>query len=434
MTVARLVAPLLLILAAASAAAQQPPASGPPQVVVAPATERAVHESVDFVGRVQAVNTVELRARIEGFLTERNFTEGDFVDKDELLFLIQPEQYKAAVEMAEAQLSSAQARKRRTELEVERQQTLRQKGAASQAALDDATTNDLEAKAQVQEAEANLTQAKLNLSYTKISAPFDGRIGMATYSVGNLVSPSSQPLATVVQLDPIYAEFGVSETDIVSVMQEHRIDPTNPADGVLEVSLILPNGKPYRQTGKITFINNEVDPRTGTVTLRATFPNPNRVLLPGQYVSVTLSQTQAEQRLTIPQAAVQLDQAGHFVLTLDDQNKVQRTPITVGKRQGAYWVVDSGLKEGQMVIVQGQQKVTAGAEVNPVPASADDLKTEDSGTTDQSADATKPDDPAGDLLPDEQPAQDAGADGDKAGGSGADTGSSQPTPAQGDAK
>ncbi len=367
----------LLLLAAAlagceegadqAAAQAQPEVS--PTVTVAPVVRREVEESLSFVGRVEAVDEVELRARIPGFLRERAFVEGQDVEVGDLLFRIEPEPYEAAVALAEANLESARARIPETARALERAEQLLSRGNISEASVDEARAAALQAEAAVRAREAELQQARINLSYTEIAAPIDGRMGRSAFTVGNLIGPDSGVLAELIALDPIYVTFAVSEGDVIEFRRQ-RLAGTSPAVADVVLELSLPDGSSYEETGGIDFIDSRVDPATGTVPVRGVFPNNDRLLQPGAFVTVGVGTTTPTIAMTVPQAAVQQDQGGRFVLVVGEDNQVETRRIETGSKQGTDWVVQSGLDEGDMVIVEGLQRIRPGVAVNPVPTAA----------------------------------------------------------------
>lgn len=355
-------------------AATAPP---PPSVIVAPIVEREIKNTTSFVGRSVAVDYVELMPQVEGYLQERLFREGQLVQTGDLLFTIDPAIYQAQVESARADVANAQASVTQYTSQLERTKELYQTQDVSKARLDQDTASFLQAQADLQVAQAELQQAQVELGFTKIVAPIAGQIGEATYSIGNLVSSSSDPLATITSLDPIYVTFSVDERNIVQYKRERLAAGNDPrmvtTDG-LETAFVpqvqLPDGTMYDTPGQIDFVNNTVDPYTGTVLVRAVFSNPHALLMPGQFVNVVVASREATKRIVVPQAAVQEDQEGPFVLVVNADNKVETRQITVGATEGTDWVVESGLTVGETVIVEGLQKVRAGVAVNPVQQSS----------------------------------------------------------------
>ena len=347
-------------------------------VIVAPAKKQLVKQGATVVGQIAAKKKVFLRARVEGFLQKRNFNEGTFVKKGELLYTIEPTLYKAQVAAAEAKLANNEANLKNDLINYNRQKFLAKNKAVSTREFDIATADKAMAEAQVELAKANLAEEKLDLSYTKIFSPFDGRIGTSEYSVGNLVGPTSEPLAVVVMTDPIRVAFNITESSIVTTLQKKYSGDKTPdkagekasLDDIV-IKLILSNGTEYPETGKINFIDNMVNSMTGTILLRAIFPNPKAILIPGAYVNVHIESKNKVEKLLIPQAAIQEDQTGKFVMVVDKENKVKMRNITAGAIYGIYIVVNTGLKQGERVITEGLQKVREGMTVNPILAKQD---------------------------------------------------------------
>lgn len=337
----------------------------PPAVLVAAVGSQEVTPSDSFTGRVVAVDKVDLRARVEGFLEARHFTEGQDVKAGDLLFSIEKGQYEAAVAQAQGNVARAQAALKNAELQLARANELVKNKNIPQATRDDRQAERDSAAAELAAQQAALATAQLNLSYTEISSPISGRIGVSAYSQGNLVGPSSGTLATVVSQDPIYVTFPVSSRQLLQVRERARAqgDPTR-----FNVKLRLPNGQIYDQTGTLNFVDVAVDQSTDTVTVRATFPNPERLLVDGALVGVIVEEAQPEQALVVPQEAILVDQAGPYVLLVDGQSKVEQRRIKTGQAQGARMTVTEGLKAGEKVIVEGLQKVRPGQAVQAADA------------------------------------------------------------------
>ncbi len=340
-----------------------PPPAPPPAVTVTPVGEVAVAESSKYIGRTEAVSVVDLRARVTGFLMQRSFVEGRDVREGDLLYVIEQEPYQAALAVAEAAVAQTEATLANAEKYLARVNRVAGSGGASEAALDTAERTVLETRALLKERRAQLTQSRLNLGYTEIRAPISGRIGRTSVHVGNLVGPDSGVLATIVQLNPIWVSFPVSDRDYLELQRKSGGNPTLSA---LVPTIRLVDDSVYPHPGKIDFQDNRVDKATGTIMLRATFPNPRLLLRPGQFVTVIQSERATVERLVVPQSSVQRDQVGPYVFTVDPNKKVAEIRrISLGNEFGTGWIVTDGLSSGEWVISEGIQKVTAGAEVVP---------------------------------------------------------------------
>lgn len=346
----------VLIIGSGSAVAQG--ASPPPAVSVVAAASRQVTETASFVGRVVAIDKVDVVARASGFINERNFTEGQQVKTGDLLFRIEPDTYKAAVDQQTANLARAKATEVNANLQLQRGQDLVRNQNIPQSEVDQRAANAQAAHADVLQAQALLEQAKINLGYTEIRSPIDGRIGPANFTMGNLVSPSSGTLATIVSQDPIYVTFQASEADVIEY--KHRIAASADKSPHVTIHIKLPDGSMYPHPGRTNLLDVQVQADTDTVLVRAQLPNPDGMLIPGGIVDVIVDRGAPQASLLIPQSAVQLDQAGRYVLVVGDNKKVEQRRIVAGVEQGRDLIVKEGLKEGELVIVEGIQKVHPG--------------------------------------------------------------------------
>lgn len=342
----------------------------PPSVMVSAARTEEIRRSADFVGQVQAVDDIQLVARVSGFLESKNVEDGAKVDKGALLFTIEKAPYEAALLSAKADQAKAEADDALKLADLERDRDLYEKGHVSKAKYEATLASREQAAAAVEASKAAVTQAELNLSYTDIKAPFAGQIGKTNYSVGDVVGPSSNPLTRLVRLSPIYVSFSLSEQDFLTAVKGGALSPEEirASEQRPNVGLILPNGVKFDEVGEIVFIDNVVDPKTGTIAMRAQFKNDKNVLVPGTFVTVILEASQAQQELVIPQAAVQRDQRGAFVLAVNDQEMVEQRYVDLGDQYETDYVVEQGLQPGERVIVQGLQKVRPGVPVNAVIA------------------------------------------------------------------
>lgn len=364
-----------LILTGCSEEKSQHRQMPPPAVSVFSVTDQKVGDYYEYVGRSEAINSVDIRARVEGFLVKRNFTEGGTVDKGQLLYEIDRAPFEASLKGAKAQLTSSQASLVNARKNLSRTQDLIKRGAISQSDYDNQVSAEAQAAAAVQLAQANLETAQLNLGYTRIYAPFRGEIGKSNFSVGNLINPTSGTLATLTSMDPIYVTFQVDERQLISHLiknpdaragaSQAPVESALEEKGAFTLSLKLPNGQEYNQPGTFSFADTQVNETMGTLTLRATFPNPEGIILPGLYVTVQAESTAKTPLPLIPQSSVQQDQGGHFVLVIKPDNTVESRHVELGRRINAMWAVKSGLKPGEQIIVQGLQKVRVGGKVNP---------------------------------------------------------------------
>jgi membrane fusion protein (multidrug efflux system) len=352
------------------AALAQAPASPPPAVSVVTVALEDVAQNVEFIGRIEPIQQVDVRARVLGFLEKVAFMEGQDVGADALLFAIERDQYEATLLQAKSQESSAAASLRNAQLTLDRRQELYERQAGTRADLDQAIANRDSAAAAVESARAAVRTAELNLSYTRIASPIAGRIGKTNFTVGNVVGPDSGPLVRVVQLDPIRVVFSVSERDFISVVQQGRGTALEQINASFIPTLRLPNGTMYPDQGKISFVSNEIDPATGTVPVRANFPNAAGVLLPGGTVSVRVRPAESRRMPLVPVQAVQENRQGKFVLVVGTDNRVEQRSIKATAQVGQSWAVEEGLRAGETVIVEGLQKVRPGAAVQAVPAAA----------------------------------------------------------------
>src|SRR5262249_32765533 len=286
----------------------------------------------DYIGRLTAVDKVDIVARVPGFLEERKFKEGQYVKKGDLLFRIEQATYKAAVEQARATLAKAKATEVTAKLQLDRGKELVRNQNIPQSTVDQREADEEAAQASVMEAQAGLDQAEINLGSTEIRSPIDGRIGLAIFTEGNLVQPSSGKLATIVRQDPLYVLFQASERDVLEY--KRRILESRDKNAKVTIRIKLPNGMVYPHSGVNDFLDVQVDPSTDTVTVRAQLPNPERLLIPGGVVTVTVESGEPQSALTVPQSAVLLDQAGRYVLVVDAAKKVEQRRITTGAERG----------------------------------------------------------------------------------------------------
>lgn len=334
------------------------PPPPPPAVGVRPVSTRGVSESFEFVGRIKAVNTVDVRARIEGFLEKVNFREGQNVRTGDLLYQIEKVQFQAQVDQAKANLASAEAETTNAQLQYNRSLELAKREFSPQSTVDQNKAALDTARARVLQMRAALTQAQVNLDYTDIRSPIDGRIGRTAYTVGNLINPASGILVTIVSQDPMYVLFPVSVRDLETIRDARRRDDGGLAK--IEILVRLSSGEDYPQRGVWNLTDPQVDQQTDTLIMRATIPNPDGRLVDGQFVTAIIRERQEEPRLVIPQAAMQIDQSGSYAYIVNVEHKVEERRIQTGPNLDTDVVVTSGLREGDNVIVDGIQKVRPG--------------------------------------------------------------------------
>ena len=337
-----------------------------PSVVVAAVNSKAVSDFSEFVGQTKAFQKVELQARVKGLLAKRLFDEGSSVKKGQLLLEIDPAEFVAARDAALAQKERVDATLLEAERNFSRYEVLVQRQASSEAKLDEARAKRDQAKADLSAAKADLVRAELNLGYTKIDSEIKGTIGASSIDPGNIIGPESGVLATVITLDPIYVTFPVSENMYINYRKSQKEGKA----GTFTPKIRMANGDVYEHPGKMDFVNNEVDPTTGTITVRVTFSNPDELLLPGFFVNVFLVSDNPENQLIVQQSAVQQNQTGPFVLVVNKDNKIEARPIETGQRVGTDVVVTEGLTKGERIVIEGLQKVRPGVEVDPVQQTA----------------------------------------------------------------
>ena len=346
-------------------AAQQPAAI--PVGTVA-AELRPITQGKDFVGRVDAVERVDITARVTGYLQEVTFKEGDLVKAGDVLYRIEPDTFDAAVQQARGALLQAQGNYANATAQRARTEELTKTDAASRALLDQRVAAEKSAQGEVVIADANLKTATVNLGYTTITAPIAGKVGRSSVTKGNVVGPNSGVLTTIVSVDPMYVTFPVSQREFLSIGNRNA---ANGAAAPLTVRIRFSDDSVYPQTGKIDFVDVKVDRATDTVLVRASFPNPKDLLIDGQLVKVAVEAEKPIDKVLVPQTALIVDQQGPYVFVVaDGKAAVQR--VTIGGEYGPFAVIAGGLKGGEQVVVQGMESLRPGAAVqaSPVPPPA----------------------------------------------------------------
>ena len=353
--------PVLLLVASISASCgkKKDPAGferPPAPVTVAPAVLRDVPIYLDEVGKCTAREVVSVQPQLSGRITELHFTDGANVNKGDLLFTIDPRPFQAQLDAAEANLAQAKAALEFAKVQFERGQKLVETKAIAQQEYDQRKNSWQVAEAQVQQGQAAVETARLNLQYCSIRSPIDGRAGHRLVDIGNVVTANSTQLLTIQRLDPIYADFTVTENDLTTVQRSM-------GRGALNVEVRLPDEPDRPLRGALTFLDNAVQNATGTVDLRATVPNHERRLWPGRFVKVRLVLSSLPGAVLIPAAAPQLSAKGQFVYVVKDDTTAELRPVKIGQRQGDLVVVEQGVKSGEQVVVTGQLGVTPGGKV-----------------------------------------------------------------------
>jgi membrane fusion protein, multidrug efflux system len=364
--------PLIALALALAACGQKQQAGGghgggmpPAPVAVQEAKAKAIPVEFEYPAQTAGSREVEVRARVPGILLKRNYEEGATVRQGQSLFTLDSGSYEAAVGRAEADVAAAEARLSNAARSAKRTRPLYEAKAASQKDYDDAVSAEEIAAADVKAARARLREARLNLEYTKVEAPVSGLASRALKSEGTLVPGPDVLLTTVSQVDPIYVNFGLSEAEQTRLQQDAAAGRiVMPKDGRFQVSIRFEDGRVYGRTGKVAFTDVRVNPQTGTSDARAEIPNPAGEVRPGQFVRVVLKGAQRPSAITVPQRAVMEGPQGKLVYVVGAENKAEPRPIQVGEWSGDNeWIVTSGLKAGEKVIVDGLVKVFPGAPV-----------------------------------------------------------------------
>jgi membrane fusion protein, multidrug efflux system len=369
---------LAVVTLATPCAMAQPAPSAAPAVGVVTVQRQPMTDSYQFNGRIQAINSVNIVARVSAFLEQQLFAEGTDVKKGDLLYVLEQPPYQASVDVQKAAIAQTQAQLENDNISLWRAQELVQKNAGTQQALDSAKATQRSAAAQLQAAQAQLETAQINLGYTQIRSPIDGRVGRTSATVGNAVSPNSGVLTTVVSQDPMYVLFPVPTRRAIELREEYA--EYGGFDAV-KVRLRLPDGRLYDQTGKLDFINNAITQDTDTVTVRGIIPNPVlasqtaggvnlRELIADEFVTVLLESVKTKEVIAVPRAAILSDQEGSYVYVVDDQNIARQRRVSLGELTPEKAGIVDGLKEGEQVIVEGVQRARPNAPVTPAPVAS----------------------------------------------------------------
>ncbi len=334
-----------------------------PLVVTQDVTVIDYQPSKSYIGRIEAVEDTNITAQISGYLKARHFEEGQMVEKGQLLYSIEPSSFEAQVASAKAALAQAKAALKKAELDHTRGKNLLPRGSISQSEFDALTAALLGARAELEAENAQLKLAEVNLSYTQIRAPFSGRISDTKVSTGDLVSPSSGVLTTLVSLDPVHTSFSVSERERLAMGMDQVKGDGSAESNRVEVQLELENGQFFEHLGKLDFLGNRIDTKTGTIAMRALAPNPEQKLLPGQHIKVNLRDKNTKDVIVIPRRAVQTDLEGDFVMVMAEGSVAERRNVELGPQVEQGIIIREGLDQEDTVITQGLQRVRNGVEV-----------------------------------------------------------------------
>ncbi|MGF6428500.1 MULTISPECIES: efflux RND transporter periplasmic adaptor subunit [Bradyrhizobium] len=367
-----------LVAAGVSAAHAQAGPPGPPAVGVFEAVKRPVTETSEFLGRIEAPNRVNVVARVTAFLDKRNFVEGAEVKAGDLLYQLERGPFEADLASKKAQVAQLQATLVNAKLTTDRAKALMGGPAGQQSNVDAAVANQQSLEAQVQAAQAQVDLSQINLDYTMIHSPIDGRIGRTAVTEGNVVTPSSGTLTTIVSQDPMYVTFPVPVREALDLRDRYA---TRGGFKAVVIRLRLPDGRLYEKTGELNFVNNTIAQNTDTISLRGVIPNPStytsvaaggsvRELTDNEFVTVLLEGVQPVEVLAIPRSAVLSDQQGEYVYVVGADNKAEQRRIQLGQSTATIAAVTSGISLGDKVVVEGLQKVKPGEVVAPGPVSA----------------------------------------------------------------
>jgi membrane fusion protein (multidrug efflux system) len=372
------VALLTATVLAAPCAAAQPTPSAPPAVGVITVESRPMTDSYEFNGRIQATDIVNIVARVTAFMEKQLFVEGSDVKKGDLLYILERQPFQAAVDLQKAAIAQAEAQLENANISLWRAQQLLQKNAGTQQAVDTATAAQRTAAAQLQSAQAQLESAQINLDYTEIHSPIDGRIGRTSVTVGNVVSPTSGILTTVVSQDPVPVWFSVPTRRAIELREQYA---DKGGFDAVKIRIRLPDGRVYSETGKLDFVNNTIAQDTDTLLFKGVIPNPIlesqtaggvklRELVADEFVTVMLESVDPRQIIAVPRAAILADQQGTYVYVVDDNNIARQRRVRLGQTTPETAGIVDGLKEGERVVVEGVQRARPDSLVAPATAAA----------------------------------------------------------------
>lgn len=349
------------------------PQAPTPEVYVSPVVVQDVPVYVELVGQASGNQDVQIRARVEGFVDQVSFTEGAFVTKGTLLYRIDPRALEAALAQARANLATQQAHLDQASVAARRLKPLAEQEAVSLQELDNALANENAARAQRDAARAALDKATLDLSYTRVTAPIDGVVGAALVNAGNLVGRGESTLLTTVsQVDPIRFKAGLGEAEYLRLARYFAETGKTPGEGNVPIELLLADGTAHRYPGHLDGVERAIDPTTGTLALQFRFPNPERLVRPGQFGRVRIRSELRQNALLVPQRAIQELQELHTVAVVGADDAISIRTVKVGPRSGSFQVVESGLVAGEKVVVEGLQRLKNGMKVNASPAKSPD--------------------------------------------------------------
>lgn len=380
--------PIAVVFAGGCEKKNQYAAPPPPSVTVAKPIQKDVTDFLEFTGTTQAVASVDIRARVQGFLQSVHFKDGAVVKKGDLLYIIDPATYQASADKAEGDLAARKAQFDRAEVEYQRNLRLIKENATSERDLNNSKASRDTAKADVAVATANLENAKINLGYTTIRAPMDGKIGRSQVDVGNLVGAGEYTLLTTIKkYNPIYAYFTLNEHDLLAVMKMSRRESNKtPETEHVPVFLGLANDTGYPHEGELDFADLGVDQSTGTILLRGVFKNPYpHPIIPGLFVRLRVPLGIHSNALLVSERAIGTSQQGKYVLVVNEENTVEARPVQLGALDGGFREIVQGLKADDRVIINGMQRARPGSKVDPTPAAA-----APAASSDKPAPAAKP--------------------------------------------